>query len=164
MWRKIENHSNYSISDDGRVRNDKTGRILKPVPTKNGYLRVGLDKQLCRIHVLVAKEFIPNPDNLPQVNHIDGNKANNNVCNLEWITPSENIKHAFRNGLKLPNYDGIKKPTPVLQITMDGDIINTFGSIMAVQREYGYDNSSIAKVCKGKQLTAYGYKWRYADL
>lgn len=164
MWKIIENHSNYEISDDGLVRNRKTGKILKPVKTYNGYLRVGIDGKLCRIHRLVADAFLIKIDGCTQINHKDGNKQNNSVDNLEWCTVSQNIIHAQKMGLKKINYSNINKPKKINQLSIDGDILKTYDCIMDIQREFGYDNSTIVKACKGKYKTAYGYKWQYAIL
>ncbi len=102
-WKKIKGFENYSVSDLGRVRNDKTGRIMKTPCRKNGYPRVHLYDDMkgsCKtVHRLVAETFIPNPENLPQVNHKDGNKMNNSVINLEWVSFLENMRHASENGL-----------------------------------------------------------------
>lgn len=95
----------YEISNYGRVRNNKTGNILKPRINDNGYLQITLSlggrnkKHTFKIHRLVAQLFIPNPDNLPQINHIDGDKLNNRVDNLEWCDQSYNIRHGFALGL-----------------------------------------------------------------
>ena len=164
MWVKIAEHPNYSVSNDGNVRNDRTGRILTPVKTKNGYLRVGLDKKLCRIHRLVAKNFLENPNGLQQINHIDGNKENNKAENLEWCTASQNIIHAQKTGLKKINYEGIKNPKSVIQMSRDGNMIRIFESTMDVQRELGFDASNISKACRNVQKSSYGYKWQYANL
>ncbi len=164
MWVKIAEHPNYSVNDDGDVRNDRTGRILTPVKTKNGYLRVGLDKKLYRIHRLVAENFLENPNGLQQINHIDGNKENNKAENLEWCTASQNIIHAQKTGLKKVNYDGIKNPKPVIQMSLDGNMIRIFESTMDVQRELGFDASNISKACRNVQKSSYGYKWQYANL
>lgn len=95
-WRKISGWDNYEASNLGNVRNSKTGRILKP-SSKGGYLSVGLSsksmKKTKSIHQLIAKTFIYNPENKPQVNHIDKNRSNNNVNNLEWCTSLENNLH-----------------------------------------------------------------------
>ena len=90
IWKKIEGYENYSVSTYGRVRNDKTGRILKPMDKNKGYLYVNLQDKCHRIHRLVAQTFIPNPNNYPIVNHKDEDKSNNNVKNLEWCTSQYN--------------------------------------------------------------------------
>ena len=89
---KIENYNNYSISNLGNVRNDKTDRILKSYIKPSGYKQVQLGRKTIPqyIHRLVAIAFIPNIENKPQVNHINGNKGDNRVENLEWVTASEN--------------------------------------------------------------------------
>ena len=109
-WRSIKDYEGYyEVSNKGRVRSKY--RILKPQLQANGYYSVRLSKnnivQMKRVHRLVAETFIANPCNRNQVNHIDGNKLNNNVENLEWVTPSENTQHSYDNNLQ-------KKPVGVL--------------------------------------------------
>lgn len=91
-FKKIKNYNNYSISNIGNVRNNKTGRILKPHIKENGYMQVQLGRKTIPqyIHRLVAIAFIPNIENKPQVNHKNGNKQDNRIENLEWVTAREN--------------------------------------------------------------------------
>ena len=112
IWKDIEGYENdYQVSNLGRVKSlpkkcwngkgywFRDGRILIPIKSKKGYLNVWCRKRIFKVHRLVANAFIPNPQNLPQVNHIDGDKSNNYVNNLEWISPKENIKHSHKLGL-----------------------------------------------------------------
>lgn len=91
----------YEITRDGKVINKQTGHTLAPQPNGKGYLRVSIGKKLMFIHRLVAEKYIPNPENKPQVNHKDGNKLNNCVDNLEWVTNQENRNHAVDNDLQV---------------------------------------------------------------
>ena len=108
-WRTIEEFPNYSVSNLGRVRRDtpgvgtRRGRILKPW-SNSGYMAVDFyrnGKRYCKkVHRLVAEAFVPNPTMLPEVNHIDGKKPNNHMINLEWVTRRDNLRHAYKTGLK----------------------------------------------------------------
>ena len=115
IWKDIEGYKGmYQVSDMGRIRSfkkigSKSGiqkkfRVLNPYTADNGRKTVVLcknkDKNYIRVHRLVAGAFIPNPENKPEVNHLDGNQSNNCVENLEWSTRSENMEHAYRTGLK----------------------------------------------------------------
>ena len=101
--KEIEIAPNYAVDVDGKIYNRKTGNALKQRLNRDGYSVVELWKEnkktVYTVHRFVAKAFIPNPDNRPCVNHKDGNKANNKVENLEWVTYSQNTIHAFELGL-----------------------------------------------------------------
>lgn len=103
--------------DSGKCHRSYSEKILKPGKDCNGYLRVSLSNfnhlaHTHKVHRLVAEAFIDNPEKLPEVNHIDGNKANNSIDNLEWISASDNLKHAYKNGLK--SVKGAKNPAAKL--------------------------------------------------
>lgn len=102
IWKDIDEHKNYQISNHGRFKNKKKNNILILKKEKNGYLRIGITinkkKKYFSIHRLVAKYFVNGFDENKVVNHKDGNKENNNYINLEWVTQLENISHAVVNG------------------------------------------------------------------
>lgn len=100
---EIEGYDHYSITQDGLVYAHNLGKYLSPYDNGLGYLAVKLRKNGKRkqyyLHRLVALTYLPNPNGLPDINHIDGDKSNNSVSNLEWVSRSENLKHAFDNKL-----------------------------------------------------------------
>jgi hypothetical protein len=98
--RQLKDNPNYLVTVDGRVFSLHSMRFLTLHKNDNGYLRVKIDGKLCYIHRLVAKTYLPNPENKATVNHMDGDKYNNMLCNLEWATSSENMKHACDTGIK----------------------------------------------------------------
>ena len=105
IWKPIIGYENlYQVSNLGKIKSLKRNIILKPSHNRKGYLQIILyknkNKKVGRIHRLVAEAFIPNENNFTDVNHIDGNKHNNKVENLEWCNRSYNLKHAYENGLR----------------------------------------------------------------
>lgn len=144
-----------------RIQKEK---ILNYNKNNRGYLQVSLTKNGKRktytVHRLVAKAFLPNLKNKKQINHIDGNKKNNSVDNLESVTPKENIKHAYRTGLKKP-YNMRK----VNQYDLQGNFIKQWNSITDFLKENSLNlkNSNITTCCKGRRKNAYGFIWKYAD-
>ncbi len=159
MWKHYIDK--YSISDDGQIKNDITGRILKLRPSHRGYLKTNISIngkiQTVFIHRVVAELFIPNPNNLPEVNHIDGNKENNHKENLEWVTSKENMIHAKANNLL--NFSRSKK---VSQYTLDGVYIQTFDSLHEAARSLGNNkySSGISNCINGKRKSCKGYIWK----
>lgn len=101
-WKTIQCHPQYEVSNMGNVRNSKTGKLLNPYEDGRGYLRVKLDRKNCRLHILVATAFVHNDDpgfkNV--VNHKKGKKHDCRASQLEWVTQSENVQHAWKNGLR----------------------------------------------------------------
>jgi len=162
VYKNIEGFDKYQVSNKGNVKNITTNNILSK-NLKMGYHYVHLtDNNIKgrskRLHILVAKAFIPNDDpNKKFVNHIDGDKLNNRVLNLEWITPQDNVKHAYDTGL-LKAFE-----RKVCQYNLNGTLIKTFKSLKEAHDETNIDDGSIVKVCKGRQKTAGGYIWKYLE-
>ncbi|HEY3525732.1 MAG TPA: NUMOD4 domain-containing protein [Nitrososphaeraceae archaeon] len=109
IWKQIEKAPNYSVSNFGRVRNDVTCNILKPQHDHKGYHRIRIKPiGTIKVHREVAKAFIANPENKPQVNHKDTNKTNNYFKNLEWMTNLENAIHAGQNGIHVNKWTDVE--------------------------------------------------------
>lgn len=144
-------------------------RVLKQVLDTTGYYIVSLTdgkvKRNRSIHRLLALAYIPNPNNLPHVNHIDGNKTNNNLDNLEWTSVLDNTQHAIRIGLTNPMSDErCPNKAAVNQYEADGEtLIATFGSLHDAGRETGVAWQNISKVVRGVRPRAGGYVWKYAS-
>lgn len=157
----------YEISNLGNIKNTKTWtgnmyiekeRKLKPTIYKNGYKNIVLKGKHFSIHRLVAKTFIPNPNNYPVVNHIDGNKLNNNVDNLEWCTYSHNEIEAYRIGIKNP------KPTKsIVQYDLNGNFVKEWKNLSEIKRELGYSTGTLHEACSGKRKTAYKSIWNFKE-
>ena len=155
---------NYNIYSDGRIFSLKRNKFLKPQKRGNGYLFVCLNGKAMSIHRLVALLFIENPFNKVEVNHKDGNKQNNHVSNLEWVTKSENTKHSYRLGLQKPKkgFDNLQS-TPVKKIDATGKEICIYGSLVEAAKASGLKSySGIHKVCRKERKTAGGFKWEFA--
>lgn len=175
MWKSVDGYEGrYEVSDDGLVKSldrvliDRNGqhrawrgRMMKQTKSHgrdgDGYIVVNLRKNgssyVVPVHVLVANAFIPNPLGLPTVNHIDGNKNNNNVTNLEWATYGENNTHALRCGLREP------RSNPIVQKAFDGTVIATFCSVSEASRVTGIGRGVISHCVNHRIKSAGGYVW-----
>ena len=109
-WRSISGHINYQVSNIGRVRNVKTGRIMKGF-SNDGYVRVGMyymnTRKMCTVHRLVAQEFLTNTENKAEVDHIDHNRSNNCLSNLRWTTSAENSRNSVSRQNSTSKYKGV---------------------------------------------------------
>jgi hypothetical protein len=193
IWKDIVGYKGlYQVSSFGRVKglqrkcklSESHKADFRIVPEKIinqeikvGYCYVGLfsNGKCCRkrVHRLVAEAFIPNPDNLPQVNHKDENKLNNCVENLEWCTGSYNIKYGtcreriakhtnFHSPNKLKQY--AKRRKKILQFSADGILINIYESLTNAALETKLNIGNISMCCHGKRETAGNYRWKFKEV
>ena len=158
-WRDVVGYEGlYQVSDQGRVKSFKWNkeRFLKPSMDKDGYLLVTLctggKPKTLKVHRLVCEAFHENPDNKPQVNHINEDKTDNRACNLEWCTCKQNVNHGSRN-------ERVSKP--VGQYSLDGKLIKLWPSTMEAERQAGFNHGNISQVANGKYKQAYGCIWKY---
>ena len=174
----------YQVSNLGRIKRLDSyffnrfknvyvkGHIVKLYKNKKGYLKCHLTKNAKRktfsVHRLVAQAFISNPNNLPQVDHINNNKEDNRAINLQWITNEDNMKKSWITGTrsiektyKRGSYNCHAKK--VIQYSLDMKQIKVWGSIIDIERELGFNNRNICACCRNKRPTAYGYVWRYLN-
>ncbi|ASJ80019.1 HNH endonuclease [Lactococcus phage PLgY-30] len=159
IFLKINGFENYAVSNLGRVVNIKSGRSLKPFIDKSGYLRHCLCENNKRkyvfLHRLIAIAFIDNPKEKPCVNHIDEDKLNNSLDNLEWCTIKENNVHGAR--VERASKKCFKS---VIQLDLDGNALKEFESLKQAEQETGALASHISSCCSGERKSAGGYKWK----
>lgn len=162
----------YEVNESGVVRNVKSKKVVRGYVEKNGYVRVKFENKCLggivrtTVHRLVAEAFLPNPNNLPEVNHKDSNRANNHVDNLEWVTHSENMKHSYRKGInreplrkhsiqtrkKVSNKETcFESITEAAEWLVEKGLIKTRGAAI----------SGLSSVCRGKGKTIGGYEWYF---
>lgn len=197
IWKDIDGYEGYQVSNLGRVRSlDRIdsnnhplkGVILKPHISNSGYLLVGLYKQQKRdgklLHRLVAEAFLPNPDNKPEIDHINTIKTDNTVflnedgsinyekTNLRWTTRKENInnpltKTKMRINARKPSKGKYGKKhhrsKPIIQYDKEGNFIKEWDCANDVERVLGISNKHIGSVCLGKRKSCGGYIWKYKN-
>ena len=153
----IHGNKKYYVSSLGRFKNSY-GTIMENYKVnENGYIRVFIYNKTYAVHRLVALAFLDNPDNKEQVNHIDGNKLNNSVDNLEWVTNKENQIHKFQIGL------GNNFTRKIKQYDLEGNLVNEFNSIALASKEIGISKGAIQSVLLNKRKTAAGFIWKYLE-
>ena len=178
IWEDIKGYEGlYQISNLGNIKSNYiwTGRmyiykphLIKPTIAKNGYYRVSLCKEgktkYRNLHKLIAETFISNPEGYKYINHIDGDKLNNNLKNLEWCTQSHNTKEAFRIGLH-KKYFGAdnKRSKKIIQYDLHGNFIKEWDYMTKITEELGFDYTNISKCCSGVYKKSHGYIWKYKD-
>lgn len=191
MWKIIPGTENlYYANKDGQIKsadrvqtfkthNKKStyirkGKVLKTPLNSHGYPCVTIKyldgtQKVTPVHRLIALTFIPNPNNLPQINHKDGNKENNSVNNLEWCTAHDNICHAFKNRLNKGSTPWKGKyghehcnSKPVVSFDSNGNLVAEYESSTAAAKAVGLSSSAHISAClHGNRKTAGGYSWRF---
>lgn len=168
IWKTVDGYEGlYEVSNQGKIRSlmhngkkRKEPYIMNPHIQKNGYAYVGLWKdgkaRVFRFHRVVAKSFIPNPNNLPCVNHIDENKANNKVSNLEWCTIKYNDNYGTKN-----KRTSMKKSIPVGKYDENGNLLKKYYGLNEAARQEGLSVGNICEVCNGRRKHTGGYIWRF---
>lgn len=170
---EISNHSNIRSLDRITVSSKGVNRKFKGITRartlyNNGYYAARICKngtvKTAFIHRLMAEIFIPNPENKPQVNHINGVKTDNRIENLEWVTCQENIQHAYDTGLTiLPTGSDHHHAKPVLQFDKSYNLIKRYCSVTEAGKELGILRRGIYGVCSGDFKSAGGFIWKYEE-
>ena len=175
MWKTLEINPKYEVNEQGEIRHATNLNILQGNLTKDGYhyytLTSSIDNktsQTVRAHRCVALAFLENPNNLSEVHHIDGNKLNNNVENLKWVSHEENMEHwreeqTFYTKVEIPlTESSIKgKCKPVHQYSLEGELIATYPSINEAGRAIGVNSRNLGEVTRGLRHTCGGFIWRF---
>lgn len=174
IWANIKDYEDYQVSNLGRIRSYKNNKviILKGWIQNTGYLTITLNNKKYSVHRLVAETFIHKEKGKDYVNHIDGNKLNNCVDNLEWCTCKENIQHAFKTGLMNNAIEKMARKKIrakyINQYDLNGNYIKTYHGSVEAQKELNLkgisvNSRNIRNVCNGKRNKAGGFIWRYSN-
>lgn len=157
MEKVIRGFENYSINTEGIIFSLKSNKPICQWVDNVGYLQVNLRKDkkkyYKRVHRLVAENFIDNPDNLPQVNHIDGNKKNNHTNNLEWTDNKSNTQHGYDNNL----YHSKKRSIPIKVYDKQGNYINTYKSIRSAAEGLKLNRKTLSRIIFDNKENNYDY-------
>ena len=161
IWKTMKEHNNYEVSNYGKIKNKKTGRILKTTISYKGYERfiVYIDKKpkCFYIHRVVANNFLNNPNNYKEINHINENKLDNRVYNLEYCTSKYNANYGKRNEKVSKNQSKYK----IIQKDKNGNILKIWDNVWDLTHQTKFRKDNISHCCRGKYKYAYGYKWEY---
>ena len=169
IWKDLPDYNGvYQVSNLGRVKSfkwKKEGSLLKLQTNNVGYVYFSANKnnkkKIFKVHIVVCELFNgTKPTEKHQVNHIDGDKSNNNADNLEWNTPAKNTQHALNSGLKKSN---TTKKKSVVQKTLNGEIINIYPSIRAAAKAVAGNPYGVSLACNKKLLTFKGFVWDFYD-
>lgn len=171
IWKTVKGYEGlYEVSNLGNVRsldyhNWGVVRNLTPVMDCYSYMRVCLCKNNKQrnglVHRMVAQAFLENPLELPQINHINENKSDNRVENLEWCDCLHNNNHGTRNE-RISKSKRNTKCKKVIQMDLQGNFIREWVSLNEIMRVLGFNAAFVARCCHGVKPTAYGYRWQYA--
>lgn len=176
-WIEVKGHPRYQVSTLGRVKCLSWGRtgkekILKPYKTDTGYLRIPIDGKPMFVHRVVLSSFMPNPQNKPEIDHINTIKTDNRIENLRWVTHKENDsnplsrKHRSEKHSKywLGKFGGSNASSKqVVQLTKNGSFVKKWACMSEAERELNMPHQLISKCCLGKRKTTGGFKWVYAS-
>lgn len=161
-WKTIENYPNYSVSDTGLIK--RNNKLLNPWLGSRGYLYVSLSKngkvKKFSVHRLVANAFLPKNSNALEVNHLDENKKNNCVSNLEWTTHKKNLNYGTHNSRMARTKISQKLGKPVIQFDKNGNYLKRWNSAQECGRN-GFNYRHVSECCKHERKTHAGFIWKY---
>lgn len=165
IWKPIDDYSNYAVSSFGRIRNSLTNHILKPWISSRGYMYVSLSRHSKvkhkSVHRLVAEMFLGKHPTM-EVNHINENKTDNRLTNLEWITHKDNLNYGSHNERMKATKRKMKLGKPVLQVSLSGKVIKHWDTESETKNE-GFNPRHVNECCRHRRFTHHGYKWIYEN-